>query len=159
MDINFINDVVITNAFKLLPVKMRGDDARLMLLAIGQQESGYETRMQKNGPAIGFWQFERAGVYGLIKHSAVSDVLADLCLFYCVPMNSHEIHDSLRNDMFAAMISRLLLYTLPRALPRIGDIDEAWEQYIEAWRPGKPSRERWDESYPMAMRTMNLHGV
>src|SRR3546814_4167946 len=53
-------------ALKLLPKQMDSREARVLLLAIGLQESGFEHRWQvidrrrpnRKGPARGFWQFE-----------------------------------------------------------------------------------------------------
>jgi len=37
--------------------------------------------------------------------------------------------------------ARLLLWTLPSALPTTAD--EGWTQYLDAWRPGKPHPATW----------------
>jgi hypothetical protein len=54
------------------------------------------------------------------------------------------------NDIVAASAARLLLYTLPQALPV--NAAEGWDQYIAAWRPGKPHPEKWSECWSIAER-------
>ena len=56
MIVNPIPDIL-DPAAKLLP-GMDSAKARVMLLAIGLQESRFEHRRQIGGPARGFWQFE-----------------------------------------------------------------------------------------------------
>ena len=50
------------------------------------------------------------------------------------------------NGLFA----RLLLWTVPAALPTRQNPDESWRHYLEAWRPGKPHRQTWDGFYAEA---------
>jgi hypothetical protein len=50
---------IFDDAAKLLPF-MDSPKARVLSAAIGHQESRFIHRRQINGPARGFWQFERA---------------------------------------------------------------------------------------------------
>ena len=45
----------------------------------------------------------------------------------------------------------LLLWTDPRPLPRIGEVQAAWDYYIRNWRPGKPHPKSWAPLYAQAM--------
>jgi hypothetical protein len=47
------------------------------------------------------------------------------------------------NDLLACGFARLNLWWLPAALPTRDQVDRAWEQYLEAWRPGKPKPRTW----------------
>ena len=50
-----------------------------MLVTIAGQESAWTHRRQINGPARGFWQFERGGgVAGVIAHPASRQIAAAL---------------------------------------------------------------------------------
>lgn len=139
-----------------LPEAMLSDEAVTMLLSIGHQESGWKHRRQVRGPARGWWQFEQGGgVAGVLRHHSTRDTAARVCGELGYKPESHEVYDALAdNDLLAVCFARLLLWTLPKPLPDLGDVNVAWDQYIEAWRPGKPHRDRWDKSYRLAMRGM-----
>ena len=79
----------INPALGMLPAKMDTDAARVMLLAIGLQESRFEHRRQMgNGPARGFWQFEKGGgVKGCVQHPSSAHHLRQLCAARGVPLS------------------------------------------------------------------------
>jgi hypothetical protein len=136
----------------LLPARMDSDEARAMLIAIALQESRFQHRVQIKGPARGFWQFELGGgIRGVLNHSAskqyIRSVLDALCYDY-LPDTSYLA--VMHNDVLACAYARLLLWTLPEALPPRDDPEEAWAQYQEAWRPGKPHPETWKNFYEQA---------
>ncbi|MFY2611128.1 hypothetical protein, partial [Achromobacter ruhlandii] len=123
----------ITPALALLPAGMDTPGARVMLLAIGLQESRFVHRRQMGGPARGFWQFEkgtrasRGGVWGVYLHPASKDRLAALCKARSVSCDPDAIYAALEyDDVLAAGVARLLLWTDPKALPAVGDADAAW---------------------------------
>lgn len=150
---NLILRDIILPALALLPPKMTSIRAQAMLLAIGQQESELHYRRQwPEGPASGLWQFERdGGVAGVMRHHATREVAKDLCWRCGVAATVSAVYHSLdRDDILAAGMARLLLWTLPGALPGRPDVDGAWDQYVAAWRPGKPRREKWDDNYARA---------
>lgn len=145
----------INAALDLLAAKMRTDEARCLLLAIGRQESGFRTREQDGGPARGLWQFERNGVLGVMHASSSAEYLHRLIQDLDVRYGSTPILDALvTDDILAAGVARLLLWCDPRPLPAIGDKIGAWDLYERCWRPGKPSYSRWQDSYAQAMETM-----
>lgn len=144
----------IDRAFELLPEKMRSDKAKVLLLAIGFQESGFAARRQYgNGPARGFWQFEQAGgVLGVLAHHATASAARALCHELSVPPFAPDVHAALEHDdLLAAGFARLLLWADRNPLPEIGDVDGGWACYLRNWRPGKPHVERWAENYAKAL--------
>lgn len=154
-----ITDTAINPALSLLPKNMDSAAARVMLLAIGLQESRFEYRRQiGNGPARGFWQFElgtresRGGVWGVYLHRASAELLRLLCRDRDCNYDPRAIYSQIENDdALAAGVARLLLWTAPKALPAIGDAPAAWAYYTNTWRPGKPHRKTWDALYAQAV--------
>jgi hypothetical protein len=154
-----IVETAVNPAFQLLPRRLDTTEARVMLLAIGLQESGFATRRQMgNGPARGFWQFEpgtrasRGGVWGVYLHRASNELLRLLCRDRDCNFDPRAIWGRLEDDdVLAAGIARLLLLTDPHPLPQIGDVDAAWSYYLRNWRPGKPRPESWPDYYAQAV--------
>lgn len=147
----------IAPGLKLLPDYMDTMSARAMLAAIGLQESRFEHRKQIGGPARGWWQFERAGIYGVLTHSATKDIIADVCARLAIPPVEIFCHELVAyHDALAACFARLLLWSLPYRLPAEEETDEAWRQYIEAWRPGKPHRATWNKFYDDAWKLARI---
>lgn len=148
MDIKEVNDEILTPSFRLLaggaiPRNYDTPEARVMLLAIGLQESRFLYRRQKGGPARGFWQFEHGGgVRGVLTHVTsareIERVLARVHVDKADVYTAIEWHDTL-----AAVMARLLLYTDPRPLPAVTDTEGAWALYSRVWRPGKPHESTW----------------
>lgn len=144
----------ITPALALLPGHMDSQQARVMLLAIGLQESRFEHRRQMgNGPARGFWQFEQGGgVKGCVNHSASAPYLRQLCTARGVAFNAPTIWRAIEHDdVLAAGLARLLLFTDPYKLPSVNDQGGAWELYADrCWRPGQPHPETWPKYHAQA---------
>lgn len=132
-------------------------EARVLMLAIAGQESNWSQRIQSgNGPAHGFWQFERGGgVKGVLTHRS-SYALADKA---CAASNACPaeaghvwgVLATVAGDNLAVAFARLLLWTDPKPLPAYGAEEAAYATYIHNWRPGKPSRSRWATVYPQAL--------
>ncbi|WP_429941973.1 hypothetical protein [Achromobacter xylosoxidans] len=163
MDLKTMTDTAITPALALLPARMATAEARVMLLAIGLQESRFVHRRQIVGPARGFWQFEkgtrasRGGVWGVYLHAASKNHLAALCKARSVACNPDAIYAALEyDDVLAAGVARLLLWTDPKALPAIGDADEGWALYLRTWRPGRPHPKTWPALYAQAMAAVEV---
>lgn len=148
-------ELAIKPALKLLGARFDSPEARVMLLAIGLQESKFKHRTQVGGPARSFWQFERGGgVTGVINHPSssryISKACDDLCYYSCTP---NAIYEAMaHNDVLAAVMARLLLWTDARPLPDIGDEMGAWDYYNRNWRPGKPHPEFWPAHYAKACK-------
>ncbi|EGP42691.1 hypothetical protein [Achromobacter insuavis] len=157
MDLKEVVERAIEPALALLPSRMDTPAARVMLLTIGLQESRFERRRQIGGPARGFWQFEkgtrasRGGVWGVYLHPASKGHLAALCKARSVACDPDAIYAALEyDDVLAAGVARLLLWTDPKALPAIGDGEAAWSLYLRTWRPGKPKPHSWPTLYRQA---------
>ena len=163
MDLKKIIDTAVSPALALLPTRMDTPAARVMLLAIGLQESRFTHRQQIGGPARGFWQFEkgtrasRGGVWGVFLHAASKGHLAALCKARSVACDPDAIYPALEyDDVLAAGVARLLLWTDPKALPQIGEADAAWALYQRTWRPGKPHPQTWPALYAQAMAALEV---
>ena len=140
-------------AFAQLPVHMDTPAARAMLLAIALQESRCTYRRQIRGPARGFWQFEQGGgVKGVLKHpETAAFAMATMQAFQYLDTSVDTAYTAIEHhDPLACVFARLLLWTVPAALPTRQNPDESWRHYLEAWRPGKPHRQTWDGFYAEA---------
>ena len=151
--VEMIRAHILPAALSLLPPIMDSPAARRLLLAIGLQESHFTHRRQISGPARGFWQCERGGVLGIIRHPATWPHLlsAVAALKYEPEMASDDIglHAAIEhNDVLAAVIARLNLWWLPGPLPT--DKDSAWNYYVATWRPGRPRPETWGVCWRIA---------
>jgi len=141
--------------------------AEVALLAIALQETGLATRRQQGGgPGRGYVQFERAGIAGVLTHSASAVAARALLrtLAYPATITPAEVHGAVEhNDLLCLGLARLLLFTVPAPLPALGDRDETWSQYVAAWRPGAvtgggsraaAARRRWTTNYAKALDAM-----
>lgn len=160
-----ITRTAIDPALALLPKAMDCLRSRVLLLAIGLQESRFMHRFQKvagqpyaKGPARGFWQFELGsqskggGVWGVYLHQTSRFWLSQLCAARRVPFRPGDIWQAIEHDdVLAAGLARLLLFTDPKVLPSVDDADGAWGLYAyRTWRPGRPHRETWDAFHKSA---------
>jgi len=150
-----LNKVIIPG-LKLLPEKMNTPESRVLLLAIGMQESRFLHRKQINGPARGFFQFEEGGgVRGVLKHPSTKRIIQDVIFKLGIPAD--ECYNCLaEDDDLAAAFARLLLYTDLKPLPALNsDPSESWNYYMRTWRPGKPHRETFDAFLLHAREAVN----
>ena len=86
------------------------------------------------------------GVKGVLNHPATHTPARKLCEARRIKPVMADVHDALAwDDVLAAGMARLLLYSLPDPLPTTAE--EGWRQYVEAWRPGKPHPEKWPQSW------------
>lgn len=161
MTLNEIMRTGILPAYRLLPANMKSTRATVMLLAIGLQESRFIARRQlvgsppkPVGPAKSFWQGEQGGgmVAGVRTHAATRDAAARLYRERNVQPTNSAIWNAIENDdVLAAGLARLLLWSDPKALPALEDAQGAWDLYIRTWRPGQPHRETWDAFHAQAV--------
>lgn len=138
-------------ALSMLPKPMDSSAACVMLLSIGLQESGFKFRRQMgNGPALGFWQFEKGGgVRGVLTHDATWHHAMRLCAASGVKAAPAPVWNAMeRDDVLAAGFARLLLWSDPKPLPSTSDA--AWALYLRTWRPGKPHPETWPKYFEMS---------
>ncbi|QEZ47171.1 hypothetical protein [Cupriavidus oxalaticus] len=157
-------DKIVAPALALLPDAMDTPQARVMLTAIALQESALNARRQMpTGPARGLLQFEegtrasRGGVWGVYLHEASRFWLDRLCRARGVPFAPREIWSALEtDDVLAAGVARLLLFTDPRRLPAIHDTNGAWDLYARTWRPGKPHPTKWPDNHRRARQAAGV---
>lgn len=143
---------IVPCAYSVLPKTMQSPKATAMLLAIGLQESKFQDRRQQHGPARGFWQFEQlGGIVGVMTHAKTRGPLATALteLRYAKAIGQSDLlHDIVEhNDIVACVFARLLLWTVPDALPTRDQPGIGWAQYLNGWRPGKPHRETWTDYF------------
>ncbi len=146
-------------ALKLLPPAMDTPPARVQLLAIGLQESRFLYRRQivngqPIGPAKSFWQAEKTGIMvkGVRLHPATAELAAAVYQARGVRRLDSSIWNAIEHDdVLAAALARLALYTDPHPLPAVGDVQGAWETYLRVWRPGRPRPETWRAFYLRAL--------
>jgi len=142
--VNFPYPIIYEATMKLLPERMGSAESKAMLMAIGMQESKFEHRKQINGPAMGFWQFELTGIQGVLRHQQSRDPIRKVLKamgYSDVAMTSY--HAIEHNDILACAYARCLLWTVAGKLPGPSDHKVAWDQYLFAWRPGKPHSRTW----------------
>lgn len=153
-------DDAMNQAFGMLPAQMDTIQARVMMYAIGLQESGFEHRFQvvsgnpdAKGPARGYWQFERGGgVRGVMQHHKTEDYAERMCHVRGVPFKFDDVWQRLEtDDVLAACFARLLLWADPATIPAMSDQHGAWDCYVRNWRPGKPHEKRWFENHAQAV--------
>lgn len=145
----FIHDRVFPIAFSLLPPGMDTPAARAMLLAIGLQESKFVDRIQIDGPARGFWQFEQGGgVKGVLSHPKTISTIQGVCsVLRYTPTPTICYAAIAHNDVLATCFARLNLWTTSKPLPNTDDALSGWDLYLRTWHPGKPHRTTWDAYY------------
>jgi hypothetical protein len=161
----------INPALELLGPAFDSKEARVMILAIALQESNLEHRRQlvgkppkPTGPAKSFLQGEQGGgmVAGVRTHPATKKHAAKLYDERGVPASNSAIWNAIENDdVLAAGLGRLLLYSDPAPLPKLGKVEEAWNYYLRTWRPGAYTngtpaqraelREKWGKNYAEAV--------
>lgn len=148
----FLVEVMLPAAGWLEPlVGVASPPAALVLLgAVAAQESGLVAPVQDGGgPARGWWQFEPAGVDGLLANGISSPLVAQVAGALGLSASSGALWPELVvNDRLAYSLARLLVWTCPRALPAAAD--EGWEQYLGLWRPGKPRPADWPANWERA---------
>lgn len=138
------------------PVRLRA--AEVLLVAISGQEAGWTAQRQSGGgPAHGLWQFERGGgVTGVLAHPASHRLARALCEHLGIYPTAKAVHEALSlsgdmPDLLDCGFARLLLWTDPLPLPKVGDRDGAWRYYLRTWRPGRPHPDRWQDNYRAAI--------
>lgn len=146
---------IVRPALAMLPPEMSSPQAEVMLLAIALQESRLKHRRQIRGPARGFPQFEIGGVRGVMNHASSRARARMVCANRDVAFDASEIHARMEHDdVLAVAFARLLLWTDPQPLPKLGDTKESWALYLRTWRPGKPKPDTWDKLYHEAHRAV-----
>ncbi len=174
MTLSEIRERAIAPALALLPARMSSREAEIMLLAIGLQESRFEHRRQlvgspprPTGPAKSFWQAEQGGgmVTGLLRYhdDRVRDLAVGLCAVRGAEPSPRAVWDAIEHDdVLAAGLARLLLWSDPGRLPSEDDVEGGWKLYLKTWRPGAYDRgtaeqraelrAKWGRNFAAAVR-------
>lgn len=166
MTLSEIRERAIAPALLLLPARMSSPAAEIMLLAIGLQESLFVHRRQMgNGPARSFWQGELGGgmVAGVRTHDATREHAAKLYCARGVTPDNRAIWTAIEHDdVLAAGLARLLLWSDPGRLPDESDVEGGWQLYLRTWRPGAYTRgnaeqraklrAKWGRNFAAAVR-------
>lgn len=162
-------------ALALLPPAMTSPGALVLLQAIGLQESDFIHRWQivdvhhpqMKGPARSFWGFELGdphrggGVWGVVLHPSSRFWLAQVCKARGLEFHAFDIWTAIeQDDVLAAALARLLIFTDAAKLPAPEDARAGWELYAKrCWRPGKPRPADWPDNHARALacvREMDL---
>lgn len=154
MNVDVVDRTALTPAFLILPMAMDSPTARMLLLAIGLQESSFTARRQMGGgPARGFWQNERGGgVKGVVTNKSTLAHCRNLTLARQVRFDIDAIYNALEHDdVLAAGVARLILFADPRPLPPMDDPALTWACYLRNWRPGKPRPDDWPKNHAAAL--------
>lgn len=144
-----INRGSLTQGLSLLPRGMDSIKARALLLKIGLQESRFLHRRQMVGsppmpvgPAVSFYQFERGGVNGVLRHKVTRPHVLELCEYFGIQPDTAAIWELMKtDDALGAAMARLNLLWAPGALPDINDADASFAYYLNCWRPGAYKRD------------------
>lgn len=161
--VDLVLGYIIPAAYAVLPPAMRSTQASAMLLAIGLQETRLLHREQLGGGhALSLWQYEPGDLSafaGVFRHAATAtyarSVVKRLC--YSELLDVEQLRQiSAHNDVLACAVARLLLWTLPADLPGPSEAERAWQQYLDAWRPGAPRPETWAGLYQEAWERVQL---
>ncbi len=152
--------VALEPGLSLLPAPMDSPAARAFLLAIALQETTLSHRRQVQGPARSYFQFERAGVKGVLKHQRSSQQLQAACAALDLKPTVPVIHAAIEySDVLAVCCARLLLWTLPMPLPLRDDEAGAWRQYLDTWEPGRPRVDAWAANFSQAWAVVAGEGL
>jgi hypothetical protein len=169
MTLSEIRERAIAPALAMLPARMNSRQAETMLLAIGLQESRFVHRRQMgNGPARSFWQGERGGgmVAGVRTHEQTKAHAAMLYRERGVSPDNNAIWSAIEHDdVLAAGLARLLLWSDPGRLPESDDVEGGWKLYLKTWRPGAYDRgtdeqraelrAKWGRNFAAAVREVS----
>ena len=160
-----IREQAIRPALALLPARMSGQQAEVLLLAIGLQESLLIHQRQIRGPARGLWQFEQGGgTAGVLSHPQTRDLAAQVCRARGVNPTPAAVQEALagEDDVLDAALARLLMWTDRPPLPALHDVEGGWQLYLRTWRPGAYTRgtpdqraelrAKWGRNYAAALR-------
>lgn len=140
---------------RVLPAMFDSPEARVMLIAIGLQESRFIHTEQIGGPARGYWQFELGGVNGVMLHMTTKHYARAVCEIRRIQPAAMDVYRAIsKDDDLACAFARLLLYAHPKQLPAITDPSGAWEYYLQQWRPGKPHPKTWAGFHAQAVEAV-----
>lgn len=129
------------------------DEARLMVMVIAGTESNWTARVQNGGPARGRHQFEGGDFSGLAQVMKACPVqAAAVCVALEISYDRATIFEAVAwKDTLDCAMARLLLWQYPPKLPELGDVQGAYNYYINTWHPGAPRPAEWPGFYNQSM--------
>jgi hypothetical protein len=145
--------MIVVPAMAALP-RMDSPKARLSLMATSGTESAWTYRIQKPvGYAHGFWQFEKRGAcVEVLTNDRTRESAAALVKAAGVAPGLDAVFDAIiDHDLLACQLARLNYWLDLHPLAELGDVDGAYARYLDVWRPGKPSRARFDDCYAQSL--------
>lgn len=126
-------------------------EAAVFLLAVAIQESHLQFRKQfAGGPARGLFQMESEPLSMMTLVMKKNPELRAM-LPTADPKEMWNLLEFPENDKYGVYIARTALKSDPAPIPRLGNVEGAWEYYLKHWRPGKPRKEKWAISYEAAL--------
>lgn len=128
-------------------------EEQVMLCAIPGQESGWQNVQQADGGiARGFYQQQQNDLGDILANPATDAKAVIVCLKLGISPTAMSVYTALLgNTKLQIAFARLNLWSDPKPLPKVGDLDEAYACYLRVWRPGAPSAARWADVYPAAL--------
>lgn len=161
MRLNHLRWQVVIPALKILEDVsqkhlMADHRAQVLLLSIALQESAARHRHQIQGPARGWWQFERnGGTRGVLQHASTAAYAKAFCEAIDIDPDLDSVWEALPySELLQAGMARLLLWSHPKPLPMAMTANEgpSWDYYQWLWRPGKPHPDRWPGNWALALQ-------
>lgn len=149
-----IRRTILHPALALLPESLSGREAEVLLLASGLAASGFQTRRDARGPGRGYWRALPDGVMvgGVLRAAQTRDLAVAVCDARQVPPIAERVYSALEHDdLLAAALARLLLWSDPAGLPSLGDEAGAWACYQCHWAVDEAARRDWPAHYQRAL--------
>ena len=152
-----ILDEIIEPGLALLPPALVSDEAAVLLLATGLQESRFVYRRELGGQGLGFWRLSGSMMTQVLQHPQTARLAQRLCEAAGIECRARTLHAALEfNDGLAAAFARLLLLSAGQGLPPCGRPEQAWLLYLRLWQPQHPSHLSWAPLYRHACHA--VHG-
>ncbi|MBO7713259.1 MAG: hypothetical protein J6S85_06785 [Methanobrevibacter sp.] len=138
---------VLTNwvvpAIKCLPQNLQSLARAQMTLGIGVVETNYNYITQVGGPALSFWQIEPSTWEDLHQNFLVYEPELQQSITTCLNGQKETVECLITNPVYAALISSLIVYRAPPALPKYNDYEAQayyWLTYYNAGGAGTMQR-------------------
>lgn len=93
-------------------------------------------------------------VGGVLRAAQTRDLAVAVCDARQVPPIAERVYSALEHDdVLAAALARLLLWSDPASLPSLGDEAGAWACYQRHWAVDEVARRDWPAHYQRALAT------
>lgn len=145
---------ILNPALALLPESLSGREAEVLLLTTGLAASGFRNRRDARSQGRGYWRAEPDGVMvgGVLRAVQTRDLAVAVCDARQVPPIAERVYSALEHDdVLAAALARLLLWSDPAGLPPLGDEAGAWACYQRHWAVDESDRRSWAIHYRLAL--------